>query len=153
MTFPENLAAALDLADPISDLAEERITELLQTRDKETATEATNLLRSVMQDAALRLQNGGSKLEVSEQLIAASEASFQELMSQNIEIEIDQELAQASSRREILGDPVLMALHHATSLHDGISALRIAGETPSEERETEFKSSLRALRDTLNKYL
>tara|TARA_Y100000815_G_scaffold275077_1_gene311428 strand:+ start:2349 stop:2810 length:462 start_codon:yes stop_codon:yes gene_type:complete len=142
--------------DQLSDLSEDKINAvvaLMEAHASIHALEQSNLLRNVLEDAATRLQNNGPVDEIAQQLTDAVEASLDDLLGQNVEIEIDDDVYDPAPAPREQTDPILCALYHATRLHDGHAAIQIAGETPSEERKQELRQSLEDLRDALNTHL
>lgn len=142
--------------DLLSDLSEgevDAVIALMQAHAATHALEQSNLLRNVLEDAATRLQNKGPVDEIAQQLTDAVEASRDDLLDQNVEIEIDDDVYDPAPAPREQTDPILCALYHATRLHDGHAAIQIAGETPSEERKQELRQSLEGLRDALNTHL
>ena len=129
------------------------ISALMEDHAQAAIDENQNLLRTILEESASRLRDGGPRYEIADQLLEAASASFESLCSQNVEIEVDEHLQPPKPRTQAKGHPVLNALYSAVQLRDGITAIEISGHVPSEERQTEYKSALLSLRDVLNTHL
>lgn len=146
----------IEQAEFLTDLdpqVKSQLEDLIKKFANDAIQENSNILRLVIEESADRLRNGGPRYEIAEQLQEAASASFEELCSRNIEIEVDDDLIPVKKRPEVHGDPILRSLLRAIQLRDAISALEISGDTPSPERHSEFQSALYELRDILNKNL
>jgi len=150
MSQAEQKIAKQEIFSGLSEDVRIAVVAAMEQHASEQEKEATNILRGILEDTAMRLKAGGPRYEIAAQLEDAASSSFQELCHLNVEIEVDDGLALPSEKPVLQGDPVMTAVYRVVQLRDGIAAIEISGETASDQRHQELRSAIVDLRNTLN---